>query len=71
MKNKPTWLTYFNNTIAFLLLSIFRIFLKPKKNGKNLLLINTGQIGDLIISSVIFQNFNLLKQKYDNVFLIS
>jgi len=70
MKDKPTWITYINNTAAFFILYLFKIFLKPKKNGTNLLLVNTGQIGDLIISSILFENADTLSKKYDNIYFL-
>jgi len=68
--SKPIFVIYINNTIAFLLLSIFRIFLKPINNGENLLFINTGQIGDLIVSSIILDKIDLLKKKYNKCYFL-
>ncbi len=52
---------YINNSVAFVLFSILRtIFRRRKYDSKNILFINTGQIGDLIVSSVIFTNQEIL-----------
>lgn len=68
---KPDWQIYFNNTVAFIIFLILRIFFK--KNGKRsnkVLFINTGQIGDLMVSSIIFTNQELICKSYEPYFLI-
>lgn len=81
---KPSWLIYINNTIAFSIYSFLKIFFKKRSPQKNthfeetILFINTGQIGDLVISSVILENlflfprqtkiFFLIKKKYKSVY---
>ncbi|HED38312.1 MAG TPA: hypothetical protein ENI76_08735, partial [Ignavibacteria bacterium] len=70
MKDKPTWLTYINNTIAFSILLLLKLLLRPSVKGSNILFINTGQIGDLIISSVVFRNAELIKKIYGKIYLL-
>lgn len=54
---KPTWQIYFNNSIAFVIYLTLRLFFgRREKKTNRLLFVNTGQIGDLIVSSVIFTN---------------
>lgn len=67
---KPTWLTYINNTIAFSILLLLKLLLRPSVKGSNILFINTGQIGDLIISSVIFRNVGSIKKIYGKIYLL-
>jgi ADP-heptose:LPS heptosyltransferase len=67
---KPTWLIYINNTIAYFIFNFLKLFFgKRNLQGKNILFINTGQIGDLIISSVVMNNFTLLKY-YENIYFL-
>lgn len=68
---KPLWQIYFNNTIAFIIYSVLRLFFRKRKAESNkLLFMNTGQIGDLIVSSVIFTNQELLTKGREVYFLI-
>ena len=68
---KPTWQIYINNSIAFILFSILNLlFRRNTKKSNKILFINTGQIGDLIVSSVIFTNEKLLTKKYKVSLLI-
>ncbi|MBL1214841.1 MAG: glycosyltransferase family 9 protein [Ignavibacteriae bacterium] len=67
---KPTWRIYFNNTAAYAIYLITRMLVKNKKKGKGLLFINTGQIGDLVISSVILLNAQKLNSGYKIYFLL-
>ncbi len=71
MKEKTTIQIYFNNFISLLLLFIYKIILPNPKKGNSLLLINTGQIGDLIISSVILRNSKYILNNYDNIYFIA
>lgn len=79
MNEKPTWRIYLNNSIAFLIFSILRLFFRKRNSKqKNILFINTGQIGDLMISSLVFSNektfptssaiYFLLKEEYQDLF---
>lgn len=53
-----TYLKYYlNNTIAFFVFNILRLFYKKGKNSSNgILFINTGSLGDVIISTLILEN---------------
>ena len=77
--NKPALQIYINNTIAFLIYNILKIFYRKKITNCNnsLLFINTGQIGDLMVSSIILDNddifddskvYFLIKEKYLKLF---
>ena len=77
--NKPTQQIYINNTIAFIIYHVLKLFIKKKRNDKSdsLLFINTGQIGDLMVSSIILdnddishdsKNYFLIKEKYLEIF---
>ena len=71
MKEKAKWHIYLNNTIAYLIFNILNILFKKNLSiGKNLLFINTGQIGDLTISSVIFNNSYLFEEDTSLYFII-
>jgi len=70
MKDEPALLTYLKNTFAFSILLLQRLFLRPAVKGSNILFINTGQIGDLIISSVIFRNAESIKKIYGKIYLL-
>ena len=76
---KPTVLIYLNNSVAFSIYNVLKIFFK--RGGANqcnsILFINTGQIGDLVVSSLILDNddnFNtskihmLIKEQYLELF---
>ena len=78
-KEKPNWLVYVNNFIAYILFRALSALIKKSyPNESNILFINTGQIGDLIISSVLLKNshlwdeetkiYLLIKEKYQSVF---
>ena len=59
------------NFIGFTIFKMLKHYLVlSNNNSKNLLFINTGQIGDLIISSLIFKNADILKKKYDNIYFL-
>lgn len=59
--------------LIFLLLKLFLRYFPTKsrenKTKKNLLFINTGKIGDVIVSSIILENDTLLSEQY-NVWLL-
>ena len=70
---------YINNTIAFLIFNILKFFIKKIRSYKSdsLLFINTGQIGDLMVSSMILDNddifddskvYFLIKDEYLELF---
>ncbi len=76
---KPTLIIYINNTIAFIILKILSIFFKQKRTNKEgILFINTGQIGDIIISSMFLENehcfrndlqlYLVIKKEYSSIF---
>lgn len=61
---------YFNNTIAFLFFKILSLmFYRKNKDGKSVLFINTGNLGDTVISSMILENDDKL-DKYNNAYLL-
>lgn len=76
---KSTLLIYLNNLLAYLTFRMLRFFF-PVSNakGKNILFINTGQIGDVTISSLLLENeshlpvdktyFLLVRENYLSVF---
>lgn len=79
---KPTWLIYLNNFIAFIIFKAISIFYKRTKSpSQNLIFINTGQLGDVIISSLIIENehlfpddqkiFMVFRYEYSGVFSLS
>ena len=70
---------YINNTVVIIFYLILKIFLKRIKSKKkrNILFINTGQIGNLVVSSLILDNDEvfdkvevhfLIKKKYLELF---
>ena len=68
--NKPAWRIYINNFFAFLIFSILSLFFKKRKtHSENLLFINTGQLGDVIISSLFMENEKLFTEK-QNIYLL-
>ncbi len=72
MREKADWHIYLNNVIAFIIFKFLSLFLKKSRlTGNNILFINTGQIGDLIISSVIFDNSSLFETGINLYFLIN
>jgi len=70
MKTKNKLIIYLNNTIAFLLFSSLRLFLRKKYSGNNILFINTGQIGDLMISTVVLNNIGRMNCKEHSVYFL-
>lgn len=61
----------FNNLVAIILFSSLKQFYKKNINKtKNVLFINAGLMGDVIISSVILTNDKKLKQLYSNVYFL-
>ncbi len=78
-KKKPALLIYFNNLIAFCIYKILSLFFKrTQKPSDSILFINTGQIGDLTISSSLLDSddkfksgtkiYFLIKKEYSNLF---
>ncbi len=60
----------FKSFVDFLLLKALRLTIPSgKSKSSNLLFINTGQIGDLVISSTLLENDKLFKQ-YNNVYFL-
>ena len=71
MKEKSTFHIYFNNSVAFIIFIILKLFLKKSNYpNDNILFINTGQIGDLIISSLIFENQSSFNPRTTIYFLV-
>lgn len=67
---KSAWFFYFKNSISYLIFSCLKpFFLRKGSKAKRILFINTGQIGDLLISSTIFLNVHLFKD-YEVFFLV-
>ncbi len=63
----------FNNFIAYLLFSFWRIIFSPNGNShsrKKILFVNLGKIGDAVISSVILTNENIFPKTCDVVLLL-
>lgn len=62
---------FLKNLISYLVLCQLRLFLKNYNNKeyKNTLFVNTGQIGDLIVTSLIFENEDLLPENRNYYFL--
>ncbi|HPI36510.1 MAG TPA: hypothetical protein PK397_01080, partial [Ignavibacteriaceae bacterium] len=70
MKQKPTFIIYINNTIALFYQVLLRNIVPNCKDGNNLLLINTGQIGDLTISTVLINNIIRDKRFKNKVYFL-
>lgn len=71
-KTERFWL-HVKNYLVFCCFIIYKRIIKFKKEGikKNtILFFNNGQMGDLLVSSVIFENDELLNQSYKYYFLI-
>ena len=49
---------YFNNFIAYFIFNLFKLIFgkKTTEPKNNILFINSGQIGDLVVSSLLFEN---------------
>lgn len=60
-----------NNVIAIILFHILLVsFGRGKRNSKNLLFINTGLLGDVLISTIIFNNEQELKKNYNKIYFL-
>ena len=70
MKDKSLLHNYLNNLISYILLCVYKIILPKAEVGNVLLLINTGQIGDLVISTVILNNRARLLAIFDRIFFL-
>jgi heptosyltransferase-2 len=77
--DKPVLITYLNNSIAFVIYSLLKKNLPTGQTGGKTLFINTGQIGDLTISTVLLKNilddprfeeeiYFLIKNNYIEIF---
>ena len=54
---KPDWLIYISNTIAFLIFKLLSLrFVGRSNKGESVLFINTGNLGDIVISTLILEN---------------
>jgi len=65
---------YINNIISIIIYFLFRCIFSPKANSnssKSLLFINLAQIGDILISTIIFENIDLLSSYNQIHFLIN
>jgi len=71
MKDKISIHIYLNNFIAIVLLFFYKMILSKPQKGRSLLLINTGQIGDLIISSLLLNNVKELMVKFDTIYFLA
>ncbi len=61
---------YVNNCLAFLVFNILRIsFYKKSNNKEGILFINTGTLGDVVITSLILDNRNIIAEKR-KIFLV-
>ena len=61
---------YLKSFVDYIFLRLLRVlFVNRSKRGNNLLFINTGQIGDLVISSLLLKN-DYLFSEYENVFFL-
>jgi len=61
---------HFNNFLAFLVFNVLRlIFYKISNHKKGILFINTGTLGDVVITSLLLDNINILEKK-DEIFLV-
>ncbi len=55
---------YLNNCFAFLAFNILRIsFYKKSNNKEGILFINTGTLGDVVITSLLLDNRNIIEEK--------
>lgn len=66
---KPSYIIYCNNILAYILFSILKlIFPKNTAAGtSSALFINSGQLGDIIISTLIFDNEEKLLKKHHSI----
>ena len=66
-----TGFIYIKSLIDLFILVILRLLLKPFfAKSNNILFINTGQIGDLIVSSIILENDIVFEGKGEIVFVV-
>lgn len=65
-------LIFIKNLVNFFIYNAFRMLLNTNADAENnkYLIVNTGQIGDLLIGSVLFANSNNLPKKYEIHYLI-
>lgn len=68
---KGALVTYFNNAVAFFLFKVLSVkFFRGNKEGNAVLFINTGNLGDVVISGLIPGNDHLFKGSEDIYLLI-
>lgn len=64
----------FNNILAIISFNILKLFFPKKQNDErqtnNILFINTGLLGDVIISTIIFANDKELSSLYEKVYFL-
>ena len=65
-------LIFIKNLVNFFIYNAFRMLLNTNADAENnkYLIVNTGQIGDLMIGSILFANSNNLPKKYEIHYLI-
>lgn len=70
--DQPLLYIYLKNTAAFIIFLFIKFIVKNKRanNHQNILFINTGQIGDLVISTLFFVNDDLFDQEKEIYFLV-
>lgn len=63
-------LRYIRNSFAFLYFKVLRLFfIRKNSDGKSILLINTGNLGDIIVSSLILE-YDEQIEGYENIYLL-
>lgn len=69
---KSFFYIYIKNFIAFIIFSILKIFFKTRKRNysKSIIFINSGQIGDILVSSLILENEDFFDEYNSLCFLI-
>lgn len=68
---KNTLSIYFNNTVAFIFFKLLSLkFFRRNNGGNSVLFINTGNLGDVVISGLIPCNDHLFKDQGDTYLLI-
>ena len=69
---KPTFVIYINNLLAYSVFCILKLFFfkKNPKASDSILFINSGQIGDLIVSSILFDNEEKFSVKYNKIVIL-
>lgn len=68
---KSTIHIYINNSLAFIIFYFLKVFYKKIKGNysNSILFINTGQIGDLLVSALLLENEEFFKE-FDSLFFL-